>query len=141
MRKTLNSLEEINESFSEREDLHNRLDEQFTKSLKDSDLKTLDAEKKNIATHFNNIRRKVSEHIEIVRTKQADLAHKLQELEKKQTEKEKLQVNLIDYQLKYKLKKMSVSSDTYENEKANLKEKYEILSEDIQNDTEEILDI
>jgi len=36
---------------------------------------------------------------------------------------------------------MSVSSDTYENEKANLKEKYEILSEDIQNDTEEILDI
>jgi len=97
--------------------------------------------KKNIATHFNNIRRKVSEHIEIVRTKQADLAHKLQELEKKQTEKEKLQVNLIDYQLKYKLKKMSVSSDTYENEKSNLKEKYEIISEDIQNDTEEILDI
>jgi len=137
--KVLNALNEITEIFTDREDLHNRLEDVFDQFLKDSDQKTYDGEKKNIANNFASFKRKAEGLIDGIRTKQADLASKLQELDKKQSDKEKVQVQLIDLKYKKKTTK-NISNDTYEREKSTLQEKYDNLSEDIQSDIEELLE-
>jgi len=138
--KVLNALNDINEAFSEREDLHIRLEDSYEQYLKDSDHKTFDTEKKNIYNNFASLRRKVDGHFDTIKSQQADLAVKLQELEKKQSDKEKFHSQLIDLKYKKKTSK-NISNETYENEKSKLQEKYDTLTEDIQSDIEEFLDI
>jgi len=94
--------------------------------------------KKNIANQFTVCRKKINEQIEENKSKYPDIAAKLIELEKKQTEREKVQLQLLDFQGKYKLKKINITQDAYETEKSNLKEKYDTLAEDTESDLDQL---
>jgi len=138
--KTLAILDHIGEIYSTREELHTKLEEDFSKFLKDSDFKTFEAERKSVITRFQNYKSSVSDDIGKLQTIHPDLASKFIELEKKQSEKEKVQSHLIDLQYKYKSKKSNLSADAYDQEKTNLIDKYEVLSSDVETEREDLLE-
>jgi len=137
--KVIKILENVSEIYQNRGVLHLQLTDSINNYIKSSDEKTWEKEKRAAVTQFVDWKRKVASEINELSAREAgEYAAKIQEIEKKQAEREALQQQLHDVLIKYKVKK-AVPKAEHEEERDQLTAAYETKEAEIDDEVEEFL--
>jgi len=138
--KVIKILENISEIYRSRGALHVQYSDSLNNYIKSSDEKIWDKEKRGAISQFLDWKKKVASDISdlAARRDQGELVAKIQEIEKKQAEKESIQQQLHDVIIKYKVKK-AVNKADHEAERERLTANYEVIESEIEEEVEEFL--
>jgi oligosaccharyltransferase complex subunit alpha (ribophorin I) len=138
--RVIKILENISEIYRNRGALHLQLSEHLNNYIKTSDEKTWEKERRAAIAQFSEWKKKVGSELNELsaRGDSGEYVGKIQEIEKKQVEREAIQQQLHDVLIKYKVKKAVPKSD-HESERDQLTTSYEAKESEIDEEVEEFL--
>jgi len=138
--RVIKILENISEIYRSRGLLHQQLTDSLNNYIKTLDDKTWEKEKRAALTQFAEWKKKVASELNELsaRGDSGEYVAKIQEIEKKQIEREAIQQQLQDVLIKYKVKKAVPKSD-HESERDQLTSAYEAKESEIDEEVEEFL--
>jgi len=138
--KVIKILENISEIYRNRGLLHLQQSDGLNNYIKTSDEKTWEKDKRAAINQFSEWKKKVGSELNELSARGdcGEYVSKIQEIEKKQAERESLQQQLHDVLIKYKVKK-AVSKSDHESERDQLTAAYEAKEAEIDEEVEEFL--
>jgi len=138
--KVIKILENISEIYRNRGLLHLQQSDGLNNYIKTSDEKTWEKDKRAAINQFSEWKKKVGSELNELSARGdcGEFVSKIQEIEKKQAERESLQQQLHDVLIKYKVKK-AVSKSDHESERDQLTAAYEAKEAEIDEEVEDFL--
>jgi len=129
-------LEKLGEIYSARTSIHSSLEDYLNNYIKTNNEKVWEKERKNANKQLSDHRKWVmSSNSEL--GAYPDILQKVNDIERKQLEKESIQVQLHEILIKYKVKK-AITKTEHEDGRERLKKQYEAKEEEINNDVVEL---